>query len=67
MIVSTNARFLEEDYMIHNKPRKKIFLEELRGEDDNNLVSLIEVNPSPITSTEERGEPRRSGRVVHQP
>ena len=28
---------------------------------------MTEVNPSPVASTQERGEPRHSGRVVHQP
>ena len=67
MIVSTNTRFLEEDYMINNKPRSKTILEELRGEGDNNPVSLTEVNPSPVTNTQERGEPHHSGRIVLQP
>ena len=30
MFVSTNARFLEEDYMIDNKPKSKIILKEMR-------------------------------------
>lgn len=29
VIVSTNARLLEEDYMINHKPKSKIILEEL--------------------------------------
>ena len=28
---------------------------------------MTEVNRSPVTSTQRQGEPRRSGRVVHQP
>ena len=32
VLVSTNARFLEEDYMIDNKPRSKVILDELRAE-----------------------------------
>ena len=32
VLVSTNARFLEEDYMIDNKPRSKVMLYELRAE-----------------------------------
>ena len=32
MLVSTNARFLEEDYMIDNKLRSKVVLDELRAE-----------------------------------
>ena len=41
MIVSTNARFSEEDYMIDNKPKSKAVLDELRGEGD--------VSPVPMT------------------
>ena len=67
MIVSTNARFLEEDYMINSKPRSKTVLEELRDKGDVSPVPMTKVNPSPIASTQERGEPRRSGRVVRQP
>ena len=40
MIASTNVRFLEEDYMIDNKPISKTVLEELRGEGD---VSPVQV------------------------
>ena len=32
VIVSTNARFLEEDYVMNHKPRSKAILEEVRGE-----------------------------------
>ena len=39
----------------------------MRGESDNNPVPLTEVNPSPVASTQERGEPRRRGRVIRQP
>ena len=39
----------------------------MTGEGDNNPVLLTEVNPSPVASTQERGEPRRSGRIVRQP
>ena len=50
VIVSTNARFLEEDYMIDNKLRSKIILEELRGEGNTSQVTETQVNPSPVTS-----------------
>ena len=30
IIVSTNARFLEEDYMMNNKPKSKTILEGVR-------------------------------------
>ena len=32
VIISTNAKFLEEDYMMNNKPKSKTILEELRDE-----------------------------------
>ena len=44
MFVSTNARFLEEDYMIDNKPRSKVILDVLTAEtDEGNEV------PIPVT------------------
>ena len=56
-----NARFLEEDYMIDNKPTSKLILGEMREKDSN------DPKPSRVASTQDRGEPRRSGRVVIQP
>ena len=38
VFVSTNARFLEEDYMIDNKPKSKVILEEMREKDSNDLI-----------------------------
>ena len=32
VLVSTNARFFEKDYMLENKPRSKVVLDELRAE-----------------------------------
>ena len=52
VIVSTNVRFLEEDYMINNKPKLKTILEELRGESSASSVPLTEVNRSPVASTQ---------------
>ena len=40
VIVSINAWFLEENYMIDNKSRSKAVLEELRGEGDVSPVSV---------------------------
>ena len=51
VLVSTNARFLEEDYMIDNKPRSKIILDELRVEGDTSLVPETHVNSPQVTST----------------
>ena len=42
VIVSTNARFLEEDYIMDHKPRSKNALEELRG-DKTRLAPLISI------------------------
>ena len=67
VFVSTNARFLEEDYMMNNKSRTKTILDELRDEGIENPVTVTQVHPPLVTSTQERGEPRRSGRVVRQP
>ena len=64
VFVSTNARFLEENYMIDNKPKSKIILEEMRQEDGSDPVPI---RPTRVASTQDRGEPRRSGRVVIQP
>ena len=67
VLVSTNIHFLEADYMIDNKPRSKIILKELRGEGDTGPVPKTQVTPSRIASTQERGEPHHSGRVVCLP
>ena len=64
VFVSTNARFLKEDYMIDNKPTSKIILEEMRDEGGSDPVPN---ETTQVASTQERGEPRRSGRVVRQP
>ena len=53
--------------MIDNKPRAKTVLDELRGEGSDNTMTVTQVHPPLVASTQERGEPRRSGRVVHQP
>ena len=50
--------------MIDNKPKSKIILEEMREEDSSDPV---QIRPIRITSTQDWGEPRRSGRVVKQP
>ena len=50
VLVSTNARFLEEDYMIDNKPRSKIILDEMRGEGNVSPVPETQISPSRVTS-----------------
>ena len=70
MLVSTNARFLEHDYMLDNKPRSKVVLDELRAElNEGNEVPIPEttINQPQIVRTQETRVPRCSGRVVTQP
>ena len=69
VFVSTNATFLEDDYMTNFKPRSKVVLEELR---------FGHIKKSPSTTDERQSQetiipiqniliPRRSGRVVRLP
>ena len=45
MLVSTNTHFFEEDYMIDNKPRSKVILDELRAEtNEGNEVLILEMH-----------------------
>ena len=56
--------------MIDNKPRSKIILDELRAEVSEGSevpMSGTQVRSPRVVSTQDRGEPRRSGRVVRQP
>ena len=58
VLVSTNTHFLEEDYMIDNKPRSKIILDDLRAEmSEGNEVPIPEMQVSPplVASTQEEG------------
>ena len=70
MLVSTNARFLEENYMIDNKPRSMVVLDELRAEtNEGNEVPILVmlVSPPTVVRAQDQGEPHCSGRVVRQP
>lgn len=72
VIVSTHARFLEEDYVINHKTPSKIVLEELRGETQSTSIPIVQEEPQDtaqqvINDTQELVVPRRSGRVVRQP
>jgi hypothetical protein len=72
VIVSTNARFLEEDYVIDHKPRSKIVLEELRGERpaQTSLPPIVQEEMPQESSIETPIDtlvPRRSGRVIVPP
>ena len=51
VLVSINVRFLEEDYMIDNKPRSKIILDDLRAEGDTSPVPETCVNSPRVAST----------------
>ncbi|KAL8132324.1 hypothetical protein AgCh_007987 [Apium graveolens] len=70
VIVSTNARFLEEEYIMNHKPMSSVVLEELVGGTNNTHKAVVQVeqpqhNVQPVTNT--APVPRRSGRVVQQP
>ena len=70
VIVSTNTRFLEEDYVLNHKPMSKIVLEELKGEVPTSVPTVQEDIPQVTASrvTEDtQVMPRHSGRVVRQP
>ena len=69
VFVSSNATFLENDYMANFKPRSRVVLEELQSD---------QIRPRPVTVTGERNKettnpiqdviaPRRSERVSKQP
>ena len=69
MLVSTNTCFLEENYMIDNKPRSKVILDELRVETNEGnevLIPVTQVSTPLVVCTQEPRVPHRSGRVVTQ-
>ncbi|MCQ7056708.1 hypothetical protein M9Y08_18290, partial [Clostridioides difficile] len=72
VIVSTNARFLEEDYVMDHKPSSKIVLEELR-EQSNTSLPQVEIDTPQDSAQRVTSDtplpvvPRRSGRVIIQP
>ena len=66
--VSTNAKFLEEDFMKDAKPRSRLVLEELSEEGSSTSHREIVSQPiirEPQTKAEPM-MPRRSGRVVRE-
>ena len=65
VIVSTNARFLEEDYVMNHKPKSRIVLEELRGDRpiQTSLIPIVQ-EETPQESVLDIPLPRRSGRIV---
>ena len=67
MFVSTNAHFLEEDYMLNNKPMSNVVLEELRAktnEGNEVLIPVTQVSLPLVIRTQEPRVPRCNGRVV---
>ena len=68
VFVSTNAKFLEKDYMNEFITKSRIVLNKMSGDTIPQEVS----QPSPIVSSEPSQDqqptiPRRSGRVIRQP
>ena len=65
VIVSTNAWFLEEDYVMNHKPRNRIVLEELRGDRpvQTSLIPIVQ-EETPQESVVDIPLPRRSMRIV---
>ena len=69
VFVSTNATFLEDDYLTNFKPRSKVVLEELRSDQIRKSPSTIDERQSQETTILIQNilVPRRSGRVVRLP
>ena len=65
VIISTNARFLEEDYVTNHKPRSRIVLEELRGDRpiQTSLIPIV-LEETPQESVLNIPLPHHSGRFV---
>ena len=69
VFVSTNATFLEDDYMTNFKPSSKVVLEELRSDHIRKSPSSTDERQSQETTIPIQNilVPRRSGRVVRLP
>ncbi|XP_057953828.1 uncharacterized protein LOC131148112 [Malania oleifera] len=61
VIIRTNARFSEKDYVMNQKPKSKIVLEELRG--DIPTIAIVQEEP-PQDRVINIPLPHRSGRNV---
>ena len=67
VLVSTNAVFFKEDYMIDRKSLEKVILEEIQENSiPNPSMTELEENP-PIPNPVVTPVPRRSGRIVRPP
>ena len=67
VIISTHATFLEESHMNDFKPRSKVVLEELEGQNKTQQISQSDFDPKPPTDPNQPRELRRSGRVSQKP
>ena len=69
VFISTNATFLEDDYMKNFKPRSKVVLEELHYDQIRKSLSTTNERQSQETTIPIQNilVPRRSGRVVRLP
>ena len=73
VFVSTNATFLEENYLREFKPHSKVVLEELLAGSTSKPLSTVDKDIAPSTSErqmqvhQDNLPPRCSGRVVRQP
>ena len=69
VFVSTNATFLEDDYIKNFKPHSKVILEELRSDQIRKSPSTTDKRQSQDTTIPIQNilVPRRSGRVVRLP
>ena len=72
IFVSTNATFLEEDHIRDHQPRSKLVLKEISKSAIDKPSSSTKVVDKTRKSgqshpSQQLREPRRSGRVVHQP
>ena len=68
MFVSTNAIFLEDDYIMNHKPKGMIVLEEVMGEPSNSpAVNSNTEQENALTLPSSAPVPRRSGRIIRKP
>ena len=68
MFISTNAIFLEDDYIKNRKPKGRMVLEEVMGEpSDSPVVNSNTEQESAITLPSSAPVPYRSGRIVKEP
>ena len=69
VFVSTNATFLENDYLANFKPRSRVVLEELQSDliKPRPVTVTGECNKETTNPIQDISAPRRSGRVSKQP